>query len=476
MKKSMGALLLAGAALLCGCQSRGSMESHYTEEAHTNETDSEEIYTEQSYSEETCTDESQAGVQTTEFTSEVAELTTPEQYAGMLSDIWREKWEKLPNREMSLPQANVFSGQISQDDYLTVIVYSSYAKNMAVAYRLSGGEVTELDDDIQAGFQLELLRDGNSIYLHTTTPFVGGAAGGVTEISDLYYSISEDKIQTDLNISRTEYGGESTSYVRYSGGDSYEQITAEEYIKLTENYAGFEELNMLRLDRDGNYINDSYILFEENPEQLKAAIAASLNTAEDIYGQEMSESGEVVKLLQGFGGFIHDYIDCKLISENTDENDMISVHTIISNGMYAGESYEQTFFRIESGEITTMPELENRLSMYVTESFRNSEQMTASLSCYAEQDGALYLAENAGSGGGLLGVDEVYLNVIEHPDESTLLLHMNAFGSKENWELDSDFSRDFTIALKRTEDGLRIDECGEFACGCLSWHDVISEI
>ncbi len=280
MKRSVGAAILAGAALLCGCHSRGSMDSFRTEESSIAEPHSEETATVEPNSAEYYTDESRAGVKTAEpdeTTAEVAALTTPEQYAEMLLGIWQDKWETIPTREMSLPQANVFSGQIADDDFITVIVYSSYAKNMAVAYRLSGGVITELDDDIQAGFQLELLRNGESVYLHTTTPFVGGAAGGVVEISDMYYSILEDKLQLDLNLSRTESGGEALSYSRYAGAESYEQITAEEYTNLIKNYAGFEELNMLRLDRDGDYKNDSYILFEEHPEEFRAAIEDSLN-------------------------------------------------------------------------------------------------------------------------------------------------------------------------------------------------------
>lgn len=281
MKRSVGAAILAGAALLCGCQSRGSMDSFRTEESSIVESYSVETATVEPDSAEYYTDESRAGVKTAEpdeLTAEVAELTTPEQYAEMLLGIWQDKWETISTGEMSLPQANVFSGQIA-DDFITVIVYSSYAKNMAVAYRLSGGVITELDDDIQAGFQLELLRNGESVYLHTTTPFVGGAAGGVVEKSDMYYSILEDKLQLDLNLSRTESGGEALSYSRYAGAESYEQITAEEYTNLIKNYAGFEELNMLRLDRDGDYKNDSYILFEDQPEEFRAAIEASLNIA-----------------------------------------------------------------------------------------------------------------------------------------------------------------------------------------------------
>lgn len=279
MKRSVGAAILAGAALLCGCQSRGSMDSFRTEESSIVESYSVETATVEPDSAEYYTDESRAGVKTAEPdepTAEAAELTTPEQYAEMLLGIWQDKWETISTSEMSLPQANVFSGQIA-DDFITVIVYSSYAKNMAVAYRLSGGIITELDDYIQAGFQLELLRNGESVYLHTTTPFVGGAAGGVVEISDMYYSILEDKLQLDLNLSRTESGGEALSYSRYAGAESYEQITAEEYTNLIKNYAGFEELNMLRLDRDGDYKNDSYILFEEHPEEFRAAIEDSLN-------------------------------------------------------------------------------------------------------------------------------------------------------------------------------------------------------
>lgn len=281
MKRSVGAAILAGAALLCGCQSRGSMDSFRTEESSIVESYSEETATAEPDSAEYYTDESRAGVKTAEPdepTAEAAKITTPEQYAEMLLGIWQDKWEAIPTRDMSLPQANVFSGQIA-DDFITVIVYSSYAKNMAVAYRLSGGIITELDDDIQAGFQLELLRNGESVYLHTTTPFVGDAAEGVLEISDMYYSILKDKLQLDLNLSRTESGGEALSYSRYAGAESYEQITAEEYTNLIKNYAGFEELNMLRLDRDGDYKNDSYILFEDQPEEFRAAIEASLNIA-----------------------------------------------------------------------------------------------------------------------------------------------------------------------------------------------------
>ena len=49
------------------------------------------------------------------------------------------------------------------------------------------------------------------------------------------------------------------------------------------------------------------------------------------------------------------------------------------------------------------------------------------------------------------------------------VLYMTAFGAGENWDLDHDLTEDFTVLLKKTDSGFKVDECGLNAQAYIEW-------
>lgn len=136
--------------------------------------------------------------------------------------------------------------------------------------------------------------------------------------------------------------------------------------------------------------------------------------------------------------------------------------------MHEGQTESKTWYEVADGEVMSFNDLNEKMDQIFT------EKMIESLgdilgNSYHEENGRLYISDGAGSDGGVLETDTVYINSVGEMDENTFVLYMTAFGAGENWDLDFDIKDDFTVILKKTDRGLKIDECDAAAYQYIEW-------
>lgn len=127
-----------------------------------------------------------------------------------------------------------------------------------------------------------------------------------------------------------------------------------------------------------------------------------------------------------------------------------------------GETYEVTLFEVVSGDVTTKDDLINEMKPIFTDEL--TDETLTDLSggsdyYYFDDEGKIYISSTVGGEGGLLGYDEAHISSVDEVENDTLILNMTAFGSAKKWGYDNDETEDFTVTLKRAEDGLRISKC-----------------
>lgn len=179
------------------------------------------------------------------------------------------------------------------------------------------------------------------------------------------------------------------------------------------------------------------------------------------------EKQQIQTLLKESGQFFYDYIDCKEICKHTDTSKTVTTQETADNGMYEGEAYDRTWYEVTDGDVTSLDVLNEKTEKLFTENM-TADLGTAIANNYHEENGKLYLSENAGSDGGLLGTDTVYIKSVGKADD-VFILYMTAFGAGENWELDHDLTEDFTVLLKKTYNGFKVDECSLNAQAYIEW-------
>ncbi len=179
------------------------------------------------------------------------------------------------------------------------------------------------------------------------------------------------------------------------------------------------------------------------------------------------EKQQIQTLLKESGQFFYDYIDCKEICKHTDTSKTVTTQETADNGMYEGEAYDRTWYEVTDGDVTSLDVINEKTEKLFTENM-TADLGTAIANNYHEENGKLYLSENAGSDGGLLGTDTVYIKSVGKADD-VFILYMTAFGAGENWELDHDLTEDFTVLLKKTDNGFKVDECSLNAQAYIEW-------
>lgn len=185
------------------------------------------------------------------------------------------------------------------------------------------------------------------------------------------------------------------------------------------------------------------------------------------YAVTDEEKQQIQTLLKESGQFFYDYINCKEICKHTDTNKTVTTQEIADNGMYEGEAHDRTWYEVTGGDVTSLDALNEKMGKLFTENM-TADLDTAIDKNYHEENGKLYLSDNAGSDGGLLGTDTVYIKSVGKADDM-FVLYMTAFGAGENWELDYDLTEDFTVLLKKTDNGFKVDECGLNAQAYIEW-------
>lgn len=167
------------------------------------------------------------------------------------------------------------------------------------------------------------------------------------------------------------------------------------------------------------------------------------------------EKEKIIELIEDCGEFCYLYIDCKGVIDCTSSN---------PSDKYT-DSDGNEWLLINSGDITTKEQLDDKLSSLISD---NVEDISAD-TLYLSVDEKLYLSKNAGMNGGLLGYDKLIYNAAIWVDSETVAVHMTAYGAKENWEAPEDNTDDFTITLKKSGDSFVIDEMDAGERSYITW-------
>ncbi len=186
------------------------------------------------------------------------------------------------------------------------------------------------------------------------------------------------------------------------------------------------------------------------------------------YTPSADEQKKIQELLLESKEFFYGYVDCKEIVKHKSSNNFITTTEIYDNGMLEGESYEKKWYEIVDGDIMSLKDLNKKMENILTDTMIDNFQTIINYT-YFEENGKLYISEYSGESGSLMGIDTTHITSIGEVDETTIVLYMNAFGKGENWDVDFDTSEDFTVILKRTESGFKIDECSNRARMFITW-------
>lgn len=186
------------------------------------------------------------------------------------------------------------------------------------------------------------------------------------------------------------------------------------------------------------------------------------------YAPTDEEKQQIRSLLTDAKAFFYDYINCKEIYKHTDANKVVTTQETVNNSTNDGEVIDERWLEVTDDEVMSLGDLNAKMDKLFTANMIGSLD-NAIASYYHEENGKLYLSENAGSDGGLLGTDTVYIKSVGMIDDDTFILYMTAFGAGENWDIDHDLTEDFTILLKKCDSGFKIEECSVSARSYIEW-------
>ncbi len=118
----------------------------------------------------------------------------------------------------------------------------------------------------------------------------------------------------------------------------------------------------------------------------------------------------------------------------------------------------QRFYKVISGDIQSETQLTEKLDVLLTEKLKK-KFLEDPERPFVFSEGGLYI-RSRGAGGTGLGMDCLFLDSIEYPDENKIIITVTSYGDKNKWELSADIRETASATLLKTADGLRIDECG----------------
>lgn len=170
------------------------------------------------------------------------------------------------------------------------------------------------------------------------------------------------------------------------------------------------------------------------------------------------EQTQIQDLLSKTKQFFYDYVRGYEIQTHVDFGKTITQEVTLSDG----KIYEIPLFEVVNGDVMTKTDLINKMDLIFTNEFYEKllfELGGAHDYYFFDDDGKIYISGTVGGEGGLLGIDTTHISFVDESSEDTIVLNMTAFGSAERWGYDNDKIENFTITLKRTEEGLKIDKC-----------------
>ncbi len=186
------------------------------------------------------------------------------------------------------------------------------------------------------------------------------------------------------------------------------------------------------------------------------------------YTPSSDEEILIQELLLKSKDFFYGYIDCKEIVKCKSDAKFTTTTEIYDNGMFEGDTYEKKWYEIIDGDIMSLADLNKNMKNIFTDNMIENFQDIINYTYY-EENNKLYISEYSGYDGSLLGIDTSHITSIGEIDDETLILYMNAFGAGENWGIDADTSEDFTVTLKRVDNGFKIDDCNDRARMFITW-------
>lgn len=210
------------------------------------------------------------------------------------------------------------------------------------------------------------------------------------------------------------------------------------------------------------------------PEILKFPVVIYPNMTVKADG----ELGEIKKTLEGFGIFYGTYLFMDMYQNYLfEENAERFTEEITENG----KTYPHTFAKVSNCGITTYSAMTEKLGSLFTEKCLNDTAREIRNRFRAGENDELFVQQTGA--GGYLGDSYIRINEITRPDSETIFLDMSVVGKAEDWGYEQDRVEDFSVTLKCTPSGLKIDGFGgekldfyPFTLGFLQYNNVFLEL
>ena len=193
-----------------------------------------------------------------------------------------------------------------------------------------------------------------------------------------------------------------------------------------------------------------------------AATETTLISSEEDNRTE--EEKQIQNLLQESHKIFFDYVLGKEMQNHVDWNKSITIPSI--NDL--GENFDMPLYEIVDGDVLSISDMQDKMRPFFTDKMVDYIFDECNY-YYHEENGKLYVSDGVGSEGGGVGVDTLHISSVTETDEDTLILYMTEFGAGENWDLNYDHYETYTVTLKRTDNGFKVDECDEIAIRHLAW-------
>lgn len=194
-----------------------------------------------------------------------------------------------------------------------------------------------------------------------------------------------------------------------------------------------------------------------------AATETTLISSEK-YTPTDNEIEQIQTLLKNSRSIFYDYVLGKEMQNHVSWGRYITIPSTDD----LGKSFDMPVYEIVDGDVLSIADMQDKMRPYFTDKFIDYIFDECNY-YYYEENGKLYVSDGVGSEGGGAGVDTVHITSVGTTDEDTLILYMIKFGAGENWGLDHDLENNFTVTLKRTDNGFKIDECNRAAQASIAW-------
>ena len=181
---------------------------------------------------------------------------------------------------------------------------------------------------------------------------------------------------------------------------------------------------------------------------------------------EDTETAEIQQLIADFKEFSYSYILCKDVRFWVSSNSYITTEEVRENG----EKYELKWNKVTDGDITTYQKLTDTLNSLCTDEMIDSLRYSLE-SSYSEKDDVLYLSENAGHDGGVMGSDIIYIHSLEPVANNTVTVNMISYGDLEYWgyETINEAIDQHSVQIKKVNGEWKIDQCNINDIGYIAW-------